>query len=76
MKRGTNYYKGLLTNQALLLEQHPCCDDQSRTAAQLIRLAVKYERPPFAVLETMSKAAALILRSLDLAQRYLPGRTR
>ena len=46
MKRGTNYYKGLLTNQALLLEQHPCCDDQSRTAAQLIRLAVKYERPP------------------------------
>ena len=67
-KRGTDYYRELLTKQALLLEQHPCGADLHRSTARRIRRAIEEERP-LALLEILSSAAGLMLKGLDLTQK-------
>lgn len=70
MKQGPDYYRELLTKRVVLLEQHPCCDDERRSDAQMIRQALAHERP-VAELKVLSRVAGLMLRGLDLDQRLI-----
>jgi hypothetical protein len=72
MKRGKDYYKNLLTRQALLLEQHPCGSGAERSSARKIRQALKEDRP-VAQLRACSNIAELMLESLNLAARRPVG---
>ena len=75
MKRGSDFYKNLLTKSALLLERHPSHPGGSadaRASARQIRLAIKKDLP-LAVLKIISNAAGQELQLCDLRQRYLPS---